>query len=134
MSSVWLRSLCVRVMTPCHWAVGSRTSRSSKMEALHSFEMSGTDYRVARRHIPEERVRLFYLVVSSATQQLRLVLVESVELPCRRCSRRYRVHLVFVLHLTETIGDGRQAAAVALHRAKCCRYLLLTGQGCRWVE
>jgi len=104
------------------------------MEALRSLETSGTCYRVERRHIPEEGGRRFYLVVSSATQQLRLVLVKSVELPCRRCSQRYRVHLVFVLHLTETIGDGRQAAAVALHRAKCCRYLLLTRQDCKWVE
>jgi len=104
------------------------------METLRSFETSGTYCRVERRHIPEEGGQQFYLVVSSATQQLRLVLVKPVELPCRRCSQRHRVHLVFVLHLTETIGDGKQAAAVALYRAKYCRSLLLTGQDCRWVE
>jgi hypothetical protein len=133
-TSVWLRSPYVRDMTPRHWAVGSCTSRSSKMEALRSFETPGTYYRVERRHILEEEGRRFYMVVSSATQQLRLVLVKSVELPRRRCSQWYRVHLVSVLHLTETIGDGRHAAAVALHRANCCRSLLLTGQDCRWVE
>ena len=133
LTSVWMRCLCVRDTTPRHWAVGSRTSRSSKMEALLSFETSGTDYRVARHHIPEEGSPRFYLVVSSAAQQLRLVLAKSVEIPCRRRSQRYRVHLVFVLHLTETIGYGRQAAGVALRRAKCSRYLLLTGQGCRYV-
>ena len=85
------------------------------MEALRSIETSGTDYRVARRHIPEEGSPRFYLVVSSATQQLRLVLVKSVELPCRRYSQRYRGHLMFGWHLTETIGYyGRHAAAVAV--------------------
>ena len=74
---MWMRSLCVRGMSPRHWAVGSRTSRSSKIEALRSFETSGTDYLVARRHIPEEGSPRFYFVVSSATQQLRLVLVKS---------------------------------------------------------
>jgi hypothetical protein len=57
-------------MSPRHWTVGSHTCRSSKIDALRSFETSGTDYRV------DESPR-FYFVVSSATQQLRLVLVKS---------------------------------------------------------
>lgn len=73
---MWIRSLCVRGMSPHHWAVGSRTSKSSKMEALRSFETSGTDYRVARCHIPEEGSPRFYFEVSSATQQLRLAFSE----------------------------------------------------------